>query len=123
MKKKKLRLLPILNLFTMCFLITLQGCDLTDGQKQELKDGSPISEITHGGKYLGRSGVWSIDWSTKKADFDGFYSVYKRSDNEYIIDYDGKNIPMQKLGEDIEIGDLCVLKYSIGDSKYVEDLP
>lgn len=66
--------------------------------------------------------VYTIDWlEYTKTQFDEQYRVYKKSNGDYVIDYNGKSCLLQKADEPFGEG-IYALKWKIDYNHYIEDV-
>lgn len=68
--------------------------------KEVLWDSGPIENMAPGGTDVGKVSVYTIDWleyTKKRADEQ--YRVYKKSNGDYVIDYNGGNFLLKKADE------------------------
>lgn len=91
--------------------------------KEVLWDSGPIENIAHGGTYAGKVSVYTIDWlEYTKTRSDKQYSVYKKSNGDYVIDYEGRNYILQKADGPFGEG-VYALKWKLDYNHYIEDVP
>lgn len=99
------------------------SCDNFSRDVRKTWDASPISNITHGGTFIGYARVYTIDWventSSRSSEK---YRVYKKSNGEYIIDYKGEICILQKADKPFGQGTYA-LKWMIDYKHYIEDIP
>lgn len=116
----------IVKIFISIILISgsylLSSCD-KGKVKEVLWDSGPIENIAHGGEYIGKVRVYTIDWIdyTKERSEDQ-YRVYKKSNGEYIIDYDGRNYILQEAENPFEEG-FPTLRWKFDYNHYIDDIP
>jgi len=91
--------------------------------KEVLWDSGPIMNLVNGGTYVGKVRVYTIDWleyTTTRSDEQ--YRVYKKSNGDYVINYNGNNCLLQKADEPFNEG-FYALKWKIDYNHYIEDVP
>ena len=91
--------------------------------KEILWDSGPIETMAHGGTYVGKVNVYTIDWlNYTKTRSDKQYRVYTKSNGEYVIDYEGNNYTLKKADEPFGEG-IYALKWTMDYNHYIEDVP
>ncbi|MDE6101119.1 MAG: hypothetical protein K2G01_08740 [Paramuribaculum sp.] len=109
-------------ILAMSLCLSFTSCD-SNKAKTVLVDAGPIGNITHGGTFKGDVAVYTIDWldhTSKRSE--ETYSVYEKSNGDYIIVYDGKDCLLKKADEPFGNG-LYELKWKIDYNHYIEDIP
>lgn len=116
----------LINIVTIVLIFSgtslLSSCT-KEKAKELLWDSGLYENLAHGGTYAGKVRVYTIDWLdyTKTAS-DEEYRVYKKSNGDYVIDYDGESCILQKADEPFE-GGIYTLKWKIDYNHYIEDVP
>lgn len=118
---KTLTNLVMVALFSISSFV-LSSCT-KEKAKEVLWDSGPIENLAHGGTYAGKVSVYTIDWlEYTKTRSDEQYRVYKKSNGDYVIDYNGNNYLLQKADEPFGEG-IYALKWKIDYNHYIEDVP
>lgn len=108
-------------------LFPISVCILSSCTKEKAKEvlwgAGPIENLSHGGTYVGKVSVYTIDWlENTKTRSDEQYRVYKKANGDYVIDYDGENCILQKADEPFGEG-IYALKWQFDYNHYIEDIP
>ena len=116
---KKLNNLFIISLL----LIALSSCNNADRYASEIWDSSLPMEIAHGGEFKGYVHVFTIDWLEGSYDMSSdAYKVYKKSNGDNVIDYDGNEYLRERVSEPLTAG-ISALKWKFDYNHYIEDIP
>ena len=119
MKSSSQIVIFIIVLISICFL---SSCT-KEKAKEVLWDSGPVENFAHSGTYVGKVNVYTIDWlNYTKTRSDKQYRVYKKSNGEYVIDYEGNNYTLKKADEPFGEG-IYALKWTMDYNHYIEDVP
>ncbi len=119
MKSSSQIVIFIIVLISICFL---SSCT-KEKAKEVLWDSGPVENFAHSGTYVGKVNVYTIDWlNYTKTRSDKQYRIYKKSNGEYVIEYEGNNYTLKKADEPFGEG-IYALKWTMDYNHYIEDVP
>lgn len=118
----------LVKIFAVCASIFLASsivasCDNAARDAKHCWDSGPVENAIHGGTFKGYVAVYTIDWlDYTKTRSEDTYRVYKKSNGDYVIDYDGDTYILQEADEPFGEG-IYALKWKIDYNHYIEDIP